>query len=231
MLLRTLSYGLVLIASLSISPAQRGAKSPPPSGEALYLATPLTAIHSFTAEIEGPAVDKKGFIFAVSFARKPTIGRVSPDGKAELFLEMPEGSTGNGIRFDRRGRMFVADYTGHKVLLVNPRTKAVKVFAHNPAFNQPNDLAVAPDGTLYASDPNWKDGTGQLWRIDTSGRVTRLAADMGTTNGIEVSPDGQTLYVNETVQRNVWAFRITDTGELADKRLVKHFDDHGFTHG
>ena len=31
---------------------------------------------------------------------------------------------------------------------------------------------------------------------------------MGTTNGIEVSPDGRTLYVNETVQRNVWAYTI-----------------------
>ena len=51
---------------------------------------------------------------------------------------------------------------------------------------------------------------------------------MGTTNGIEVSPDGKTLYVNESAQRNVWAFRITDKGELADKRLVKKFDDHGF---
>jgi len=27
------------------------------------------------------------------------------------------------------------------------------------------------------------------------------AADLGTTNGIEVSPDGDWLYVNESVQR------------------------------
>ena len=50
---------------------------------------------------------------------------------------------------------------------------------------------------------------------------------MGTTNGIDVSPDGKTLYVNESVQRNVWAFTITKDG-LADKRLLKKFDDHGF---
>jgi sugar lactone lactonase YvrE len=51
---------------------------------------------------------------------------------------------------------------------------------------------------------------------------------MGTTNGIEVSPDGRTLYVNESNQKNVWAFRITETGDLADKRLLKKFDDFGF---
>ena len=48
------------------------------------------------------------------------------------------------------------------------------------------------------------------------------------TNGIEVSPDGQQLYVNESVQRNVWAFDITDNRQLADKRLIRRFDDFGF---
>ena len=37
-------------------------------------------------------------------------------------------------------------------------------------MNQPNDLAIAPDGTLYASDPNWGNGTGQVWRIDSEGQ-------------------------------------------------------------
>ena len=58
--------------------------------------------------------------------------------------------------------------------------------------------------------PNWKEGTGNLWRIDSDGKVTRIAKDMGTTNGIEVSPDGKTLYVNESKQRNVWAFDLTE---------------------
>lgn len=55
-----------------------------------------------------------------------------------------------------------------------------------------------------------------------------MATGMGTTNGIEVSRDAQTLYVNESVQRNVWAFRITRSGELTDKRLLRRFPDHGF---
>ena len=217
----------MLAATLAFASAQKKAR-PAPASDVFYVSTPLTAVNSFTAEIEGPAVDKKGFVYAVSYQRKATIGRVSPDGKAELFIDMPEGSTGNGIRFDHRGRMFVADYTGHNILLVNPRTKAVKVFAHNPAFNQPNDLTMAPDGTLYASDPNWKDGVGQLWRIDRRGRVSKAAADMGTTNGIEVNPDGTKLYVNESVQRNVWQFGINKDGSLRNKRLLVKFDDFGF---
>jgi sugar lactone lactonase YvrE len=120
----------------------------------------------------------------------------------------------------------VADYVAHNVLRVDPTTRAVTVLAHEPAMNQPNDLAIATDGTLYASDPNWKTGTGQLWRIDAQGRAVRLAGEMGTTNGIDISPDGRTLYVNESVQRCVWAFDLAADGDLENKRLLCKFADH-----
>jgi gluconolactonase len=197
------------------------------AAEILFVATPLTAPNSFTAEIEGPACDRVGNIYAVSFARKPTIGRVSADGRAELFLEMPTGSLANGIRFDKAGLMYVADYTGHNVLRIEPKARKITVFAHEPAMNQPNDLAISADGTLWASDPDWKNSTGQLWRIDTNGKVARLATGMGTTNGIEVSPDGRTLYVNESVQKNVWAFDIQPDRALSGKRLLIQFPDYG----
>jgi len=195
--------------------------------EKLFVATPLTA-GEFTAGIEGPACDRDGNIYCVSFRKKQNIARVTPDGRAEVFVELPEKSAGNGIRFDRDGMMFVADYPAHNVLRIDTKTKAITVFAHNDRMNQPNDLAIAPDGTLYASDPNWKNNTGQLWRITRDGKTHREADDMGTSNGIEVSPDGKTLYVNESVQRNVWAFDIAKDGSLKHKRLLKKFDDHGF---
>jgi gluconolactonase len=196
--------------------------------EQLFVAKPFTDEKSFTEGIEGPNCDAAGNIYVVNYAKQQTIGKVTPDGKAEIFVTLPGKSTGNGIVFDKLGFMYVADYVEHKVWKINPKTKKMSVLAHNPKMNQPNDLAIAPDGNLYASDPNWKDETGQLWRIDRSGKTHLLADKMGTTNGIEVSPDGKTLYVNESVQRNVWAFPIKDDGSLGDKKLLKKFDDHGF---
>lgn len=193
----------------------------------LFVARPLTEAQGFTTGIEGPACDKEGNIYAVNFARQQTIGKVTPDGMASVWVTLPGNSTGNGIRFGPAGIMYVADYVGHNVLRIHPSSKTISVFANNNEMNQPNDLTVAPDGTLYASDPNWKDGTGQLWRIDPDGSTHRLADKMGTTNGIEVSPDGQTLYVNESVQRSIWAFTIRER-KLQSKRLLRKFDDHGF---
>ncbi|MEQ1858578.1 MAG: SMP-30/gluconolactonase/LRE family protein [Chthoniobacteraceae bacterium] len=207
------------IAALSIASAAE---------EKLFVATPLTTAGAFTPGIEGPACDAAGNIYAVNFAQQHTIGKVTPDGKAELFVTLPAGSTGNGIRFGRDGTMFVADYTGHNVLRIDMKTRAVSVFAHEPKMSQPNDLAIAADGTLYASDPDWKAKTGQLWRIDRDGTTHLLASGLGTTNGIDVSPDGKTLYVNESEQRGVWAFPIQPDRTLGPRKLVKQFDDFGF---
>ena len=198
------------------------------AAEDLYKATPVTQPKEFTPGIEGPATDSDGNIYAVNFSEQGTIGRVSPDGKGEVFVTLPKGSVGNGIRFNRAGTMFIADYPKHNVLKVDMKTGKVSVHAHEATMNQPNDLTIAPDGTLYASDPNWGKSTGQIWRISAKGEVTKAAADMGTTNGIEVSPDGKRLYVNESAQRNVWVFDIAKDGSLSNKRLFRKFPDHGF---
>ena len=194
----------------------------------LWVAKPFTAAHSFTKEIEGPAVDRSGNIYAVSFARTPTIGRVNPEGDGRVWLDLPNGSLANGIRFDRAGMMYIADYTNHNILRVRPKSTKVDLFAHEASMHQPNDLAIGPGDTLYASDPDWTNGTGQVWHIDRAGKVRKVAEGMGTTNGIEVSPNGKILYVNESMQRKVWAFDIGPDYNLSNKRLLIEFPDHGF---
>ncbi len=216
-------YTVLEIAPDAVSTANKSE-----SKDELFVAKPLTEKNSFTPGIEGPACDAAGNLFVVNLKKNGDIARVTPDGKTEVFVELPNKSVGNGIVFDKNGSMFVADYTEHNILKIDPKTKKIEVFAHEPTMNQPNDLAIAPDGTLYASDPNWGKSTGQLWKISTDGKVTKVASDMGTTNGIEVSPDGKWLYVNESAQRNVWAFPIKADGNLGEKKLLKKFDDHGF---
>ena len=183
---------------------------------------------TFTRGIEGPAVDATGNLYAVNFAEQGTIGVVTPDGVASLFVKLPAGSVGNGIRFDKGGFMYIADYPRHNILKVDPSTKEISVFAHEPAMNQPNDIAISPvSEILYASDPAWRDSTGKLWMIDRTGKVTLLEENMGTTNGIEVSPDGKRLYVNESIQRVVWVYKIRKDGSIGNKKIFKKFSDYG----
>ena len=193
--------------------------------EELFMSQEFTPVNGFTSGIEGPACDAAGNLYAVNYERQHTIGKVTPDGTESVFVELPTGSIGNGIRFNSEGFMFIADYTNHNVLKVDMDTHEISVHAHEPTMNQPNDLAIGANDILYASDPNWGASTGQIWRIDTDGTVTLLEADMGTTNGIEVSPDEKVLYVNESVQRNVWAYDLSPEGEISNKRLLIQFPD------
>ena len=193
--------------------------------EALFVAQEFTPVNGFTSGIEGPACDANGNLYAVNYARQHTIGKVTPDGTASVFVELPTGSIGNGIRFDSEGFMYIADYTNHNVLKVDMDTQGITVHAHEPTMNQPNDLAIGANDILYASDPNWAESTGQIWRVDTAGNVTLLETDMGTTNGIEVSPDEKLLYVNESAQRNIWVYDLSPEGEIRNKRLLIQFPD------
>ncbi len=195
--------------------------------EQVYVAREFTERGGFTTGIEGPAVDREGRLYAVNFARQHTIGVVTPEGRAGVFVELPEGSTGNGIRFTISGVMLIADYTGHNVLAVDMETLGVSVYCHEPRMNQPNDIAISDGDAVFASDPNWKDSTGNLWRVGLDRSATLLEAGMGTTNGIEVAPDGGTLYVNESVQRNVWAYDLAADGAVSRKRLLIRFPDFG----
>jgi sugar lactone lactonase YvrE len=198
------------------------------SCQTVFQAVDHTEENLFTNNIEGPAFDKKGNLYVVNFQKDGTVGVVKPDGKAELFITLPEGSTANSAKFDSKGNMYLADFTGHNVLHVDMKTKAITVYVHSDRFNQPNDIIVYKKDRFFASDPNWKAGTGQIWRIDLGGKAVLLDDQMGTTNGIALSPDEKILYVNESVQRKIWAFDVDDDGNISGKRLFAEFPDFGF---
>lgn len=198
-----------------------------PVKEAFFKSSAFTPEKSFTSGAEGPAVDKAGTVYAVNLQQEGTIGKITPKGEYSVFLTLPNGSIGNGIRFDSGGDMLIADYTNHNVLKVTMTNKQFSVHANEPRMNQPNDIAIDSKNRLYASDPNWKQSTGRIWRIDTDGSFTLLEDSMGTTNGIEVSPDEKTLYVNESIQRKVWAYDLSEQGTVSNKRPLTQFPDFG----
>ena len=114
-----------------------------------------------TAAVQaGPYSPGKGGLPEAGAIDAGIAGFVGPDGEGSVFIELPLGSVGNGICFDRGGDMYIADYTNHNVLRVDMDTLAISVYAHDPSLNQPNDLAIDVDDTLYASDPNWAADVG-----------------------------------------------------------------------
>lgn len=195
--------------------------------DSLFVATDFTAENLFSQNIEGPAFDKNGQLFVVNYLRDGTIGKVHRDGSCELFIELPAGSIANSIQFDSKGNMLLADFPKHNVLKVNMPEGKVSIFCHDERFNQPNDLCINSKDQVFASDPKWSDGSGQLWRVEPDGRAVLLESGMGSTNGVEISPDEKRLYVNESIQRRVWQYDLDAAGNVSNKRLLIEFPDHG----
>ena len=218
---------LILILAIAIVSCTNKMSPSKSFNRSLFVAQDHTAENLFSTNIEGPAVDKDGKLFVVNYQKDGTIGLVNPDGTVELFVTLPEGSIGNSIQFNAAGNMLVADFPKHNVLEVDTKTKAVSVYCHDDRFNQPNDICISKKGIVFASDPDWKNQKGQLWKIGLDKKAVLLKSDMGTTNGICLSPDEKTLYVNESVQKNIWAFDIDTDGNISNQRLFTSFTDHG----
>ena len=199
------------------------------AAEQLFVASRITPEGEYSAGIEGPAVDPSGNLFVVNFNTRGTIGIVEKGAtRSRLHLTLPAGSIGNGIRFDRNGLMYVADYKRLNILRIDNATKRVSVYFHSRQFHQPNDLAISRDGVLYASDPKFSARSGQIWRIamtdgEVKGAVMAAPRQMSTTNGLDLSPGENTLYVSESASREIWAYDL-DGGKLSVPRLVKKFD-------
>jgi sugar lactone lactonase YvrE len=220
MIFPALGAVLAIVASMQLATA-----------EELFVSERLTPPDDrYTGGIEGPAVDAANNLYVVNFVRSGTIGRVrAGQTRSEIFAVLPLGSVGNGIRFERTGRMFVADFKKHNIFVFEPRQTMARVYFHSDQFTQPNDLAISSDGVLYASDPDFRGRRGRIWRIvpgpngTGDGVVMQSARAMGVTNGLDLSPDGRTLYVSESNTREIWAYRI-DANKLIEPRLVKRFE-------
>jgi len=223
-------YGKIFSCLCCSAAAFLAAETPAPAGEKLFESVQVTPAGEYTSGIEGPAVDLDGNLYVVNFGRQGTIGMLAPGSLAsDNFIELPEGSVGNSIRFARDGTMFIADYKKHNIFAIKKGSRVAEVWFHSDQMHQPNDMTIARDGTIYASDPNWKEHSGQIWRIwkgpdgSVQGQVMTAPRTMGTTNGIDLSPDEKTLYVGESGSGQIWSYSIHGIA-LGDAKLIKTFE-------
>lgn len=93
--------------------------------------------------------------------------------------------------------------------------------------NRLNDGFVAPDGSLWFGSMDDSEATvsGALYRY-AGGQITRHDDGYRVTNGPAISPDGRTLYHNDTTEGRVYAFDHHD-GVLSRKRLFAQTPGHG----
>jgi gluconolactonase len=220
-----MSTGLGTASILSGMPVRKAAalSRSPGLEEELYNSKVFTEPGLFNRGIEGPCCAPDGNLYCVKLKSDHDIAKVTPEGYTSVFVEMPDGGMPNGIRFNKDGDMFVAEYINHKVFRVDMKTRSINEFCHEPRMKQPNDLAIRSDGVLFATGIG-KPG-GDIWRIETDGTSVLLEDDLAPTNGIDLSPDEKILYINQHHTGEVSAYDLSPEGNISNRRVLITFPE------
>jgi len=108
-----------------------------------------------------------------------------------------EGSnlhSANGFSFDGNDRLYVASGPGSQLVVMDVHGKVLDRFDNADGVDGADDVAVAPDGTVYWTEPF----SGVVKKLTASGAIVSVAQLPPGANGITISPDGR-IYVNTTI--------------------------------
>lgn len=98
-------------------------------------------------------------------------------------------------------------------------------------MSQWNDSTTAEDKESSLKDFD-KRSTGELYRLDASGRIETVERNIVTANGPAFSPDGKTAYVNDSMPLVTWAYDLATDGTLSNRRdFLKFTPDDGYPDG
>ena len=165
--------------------------------------------HGFT---EGPVPGPDGGVFFTDIP-KNNIHRIAPDGGVSVFLENTRGT--NGLSFGPDGRLYGCRTGSGEIVSWDIGTKDEKVHASGI---RGNDLVVASDGIIYATEPDKR----AVWII-RPGQEKVLGTDQcNGVNGIILTPDQTRVEIADPNGRYVWSAVRAKDGSLANVQPYHH---------
>ncbi len=171
----------------------------------LYKITANYSVKPFVTALVNPsglAVDRAGNLF-VSCRNDGTIHRITPEGRAEQWIEGMGVAT--GIAFDRAENLYVGDRSG-TIFKISP-SREVFVFATIEPSLSAYHLAFHPNGDLYVTGPT-TSSYDRVYRITQGGDVTTFFRGLGRPQGLAFDRDSN-LYVAASYGGRRGIIRIT----------------------
>ncbi len=184
---------------------------------------------------EGPLWLPDGSILFQDIKAERTY-RVAPDRSVQVLRE--NTGAANGQTFDGLGRIVFCEQNGRRVSRMNPDGSNVETVAEHfegKRLNSPNDIICRSDGQVFFTDPPYgvprpedKELPFQaVFALDATGQLRPIVSeDFEKPNGLALSPDEMTLYVNDTAQYHVRAFALEPSGAVVpgSGRVLATFD-------
>ena len=179
---------------------------------------------------EGPVAHPDGTVYFTDLANDRIL-RLGTDGLVTTYRQ--PANRPNGLRLDAEFRLLAAERgdpergTPGRITRTDLETGDIEVLADSSGavdFGVPNDLSFDAHGRIYFS------GSGEVYRLDTDGTVTKIAAAplVQGSNGLILSLDDSTLYLVEINRgagepRRIREFDLSPDGDLSNPRVFHDF--------
>jgi gluconolactonase len=171
-------------------------------------------------------------------------------GEISLF-NRPTDHT-NGATFDAHGQILSCEQAGRRITRLLPNGDRVIVADRTTdghRLNRPNDIVVRSDGNIYFTDPWWDFGAGEerdaddglvgdfapgmakTRRIRPDGVLETFGSDWMACNGLALSVDEQTLFVNDTIRMHIRAYDLLPDGTVDEASNRVFCELPGTEHG
>jgi len=248
---RLVRISVAAACALAVAPAARAQFPPATPIDTIATAIPgvvaagtrVQVVQSGFQGTEGPiAMPDGSLIFTETQADRIT--QIDAKDESTTFLEDTNGS--NGLAFDTRGRLISVQTTPGqtRIGVIYPKGQETTLsdnFEGKP-FGRPNDLVIDKKGGIYFSEPGPNAISGQppptpplspaVYYVPAGGKALRVAEGIERPNGIQLSPDEKTLYLNNTGGEYLLAFGVAADGSLTNRRnFAKYPEVHGVPGG
>ena len=198
--------------------------------------TPIKRLHFGTMWAEGPAWNGVGQYLVWSDIPSNVQHRWIQDDERVTVFRSPSGHS-NGNTFDREGRQLSCEHGGRRVARYEQNGDVTTIAERydGKRLNSPNDAVVAPDGSIWFTDPPYgirgdyegfraeSETPPAVYRVDPQdGRVALVTDEPGGPNGLCFSPDYRRLYVADTGSgREIRVFDVDGTRLRNGRRFVE----------
>lgn len=161
-----------------------------------------------------------------------------PDG---FSVHREPSQNTNGLTLNAQNQLISCEHSGRRVSIeANGQVQTLVSTYQGKRLNSPNDVVVCKNGDIIFTDPPYglpkKDGVMLEQEIDFFG-VYRLPAgaqepnllidDFERPNGLAITADEKTLYIDDTARKHIRAFDVNADGTLSNGRIFAELDGEG----
>lgn len=171
--------------------------------------------------------------------KRSSIIEMDPSGNYKAISQGKMQS--NGLYPLKNENLLVCDMMGHRIVEMTTKGQVVRVVADKydgKPIDGPNDVVTDSKGGFYFTDPQFtmeaeKFQPGRaVYYVSKGGKVTRIVEpnEFAMPNGIVLTPDGKTLYINNCYDDEdwfpvksekdnfVWAYDVNEDGTISNGR-------------